>query len=452
MAQRENASATAMQKAYMDAQGDPDQMLKLAAQYGASPKDMMSAQNMLLERQQKLMGMRKDQLETEKSVVGLIGQHAQAVLNLPPEQRRTALPQSFQDLAQRGVMQPQEAQRALAETSQMSDAQLEQWLKVHSYASVTADKQITNAMKAQEAAVELPLKQAQTQEAQAGTALKQMQTAQGGTSDVAMYISNWLKAKGLPDTPANRLKAHQAYTQETKIAPAQIRISGLAKMRENQVYDTKTGQTTWMDSESLNQANQQEPGRYRVLGLTPEALGQKEATNYFVKGKGGQQLTAFNTAITHLDLLNNLGAALNNTNLQIVNKAKQQWAQQTGSPAPANFEAAKNAMSGEVAAALKASGATDQEIQKVSNTFDRSQSPARLKGAIGTYRQLLNSKRDQLQKQYQAGMSGQPNFGEGQGAQAGYVRIQASDGSLHDIPQQNLDRARQRDPGLKVVQ
>ena len=33
----------------------------------------------------------------------------------------------------------------------------------------------------------------------------------------------------------------------------------------------------------------------------------------------------------------------------------------------------------------------------------------------------------------------------------GYVRIQASDGSLHDLPQSNLDKARQRDPGLKVV-
>ncbi len=33
----------------------------------------------------------------------------------------------------------------------------------------------------------------------------------------------------------------------------------------------------------------------------------------------------------------------------------------------------------------------------------------------------------------------------------GYVRIQASDGSRHDLPQSNLDKARQRDPGLKVV-
>ncbi len=38
------------------------------------------------------------------------------------------------------------------------------------------------------------------------------------------------------------------------------------------------------------------------------------------------------------------------------------------------------------------------------------------------------------------------------GSAAGYVRVQASDGSVHDIPQQNLGAARQRDPGLKVMQ
>ena len=43
----------------------------------------------------------------------------------------------------------------------------------------------------------------------------------------------------------------------------------------------------------------------------------------------------------------------------------------------------------------------------------------------------------------------QKQFG---GPPKGYVRIQASDGSLHDIPQQNLGAARQRDPNLQVVQ
>jgi hypothetical protein len=36
--------------------------------------------------------------------------------------------------------------------------------------------------------------------------------------------------------------------------------------------------------------------------------------------------------------------------------------------------------------------------------------------------------------------------------QGGSVRIQASDGSVHELPQSSLGAAKQRDPGLKVLQ
>lgn len=169
-----------------------------------------------------------------------------------------------------------------------------------------------------------------------------------------------------------------------------------------------------MTPDDINDAAKTEPGRYTAPSYTPGALGAKDATNYFVSGKGGQQLTAFGTAIGHLDTLSKLANDLGNGNIQVFNRAAQAWAEQTGQPAPANFAAAKNAMSGEVAAALKASGATDQEISKVGETFSRAQSPAQLQGAISTYRSLLTTKLDNLRKQYDAGMKGQPNFGQTQ--------------------------------------
>jgi hypothetical protein len=42
--------------------------------------------------------------------------------------------------------------------------------------------------------------------------------------------------------------------------------------------------------------------------------------------------------------------------------------------------------------------------------------------------------------------------GGSNGPEPGYTRIQASDGSMHDIPSQNMNAARRRDPGLQVVQ
>lgn len=268
-------------------------------------------------------------------------------------------------------------------------------------------------------------------EKQAEAMLKQKQAEAGGTSDSAQFVSNWLKTNGLPDTAPNRLKGQQEYIRQTKIVPAQVRVEGFGKIRMNQVYDSKTGQTIYMDSNSLNEANASEPGRYRAPGYTPEAIGQKSTTTYFTSGAGGKQLTAFNTAITHLDTLDRLAGDLNNTDIRIANRAKQEWASQTGNPAPANFEAAKNAMSGEVAAALKASGATDQEIAHVSSTFDRAQSPAQLKGAINTYRELLKSKAGQLQKQYNSGMQGKPAFQQqGQPGGGNVIRYKLVNGQL----------------------
>jgi hypothetical protein len=224
------------------------------------------------------------------------------------------------------------------------------------------------------------------------------------TSDVETYTNNYLKAKNLEDTPANRLVAHAAFTKETKVDPGVARANIFVSGRMVQVADPNNpGQTIMVPQpESAGMA-----GASSASVQTPKA-----EQKYMTSGKGGQQLTAFNTAMVHLDTLDRLADGLKNSNIQLFNKASQEWAKQTGNPAPANFAAAKNAMAGEVASALKASGATDQEIAKVSDTFSNAQSPAQLKGAIGTYRELLGGKRDQLKKQFEGGMQGKPNFGD----------------------------------------
>lgn len=207
----------------------------------------------------------------------------------------------------------------------------------------------------------------------------------------------------------------KGYEKQKLLVPAttaNIRVEGYGQTKEYPVFDHKTGLTVMVTPTEINRASAAEPGRYSPASYAPESLGAKDTTNYFTKGKGGQQVTAFNTAIDHLSTLNGLANDLGNSNIQIFNRAAQAWAQQTGNPAPTNFAAAKNAMAGEVASALKASGATDQEIEKVDQTFDRAQSPGQLKGAIATYRTLLNGKMANLKKQYGAGMQGKPAFSD----------------------------------------
>jgi hypothetical protein len=238
-------------------------------------------------------------------------------------------------------------------------------------------------------------------EKQAELTKTQNEAAMGGSSDTARFTFNYLRANNLPDTPANRLKAQKEYIKETKIDPAMARTSVFLQMPTEVADPNNPGET-------INVSRKDAVGM-KGKGSASVQTAKGEA-KYMTSGKGGQQLTAFNTAMTHLDTLDRLAGDLNNTDLQIANKAKQAWAEQTGNPAPANFAAAVNAMSGEVAAALKASGATDQEIAHVGATFSRAQSPAQLKGAINTYRELLKGKAGQLKRQYDSGMQGKPAF------------------------------------------
>lgn len=342
-----------------------------------------------LDQRQTLATLDKDQLANMKAAHASTQELYNSVMDLPDEQLAAQWPQ----IAQQYDAIPGNNKQPLDPAKPLTKQQLQQFGPLISMQRTYLDE-----------ATERQKKQAELAEAQSKAKLSAAQAEAGGTSDQAKTEAAWLKANNLPDTPENRLKAFDYYNKQTKIAPAEVRAQILMQT-PTQVFDPATGQTTYTTRrDALG----------KVAPSSAEAQGEKGTVKYFTSGKGGQQITAFNTAVDHLSLLDKLASDLGNSNLQVFNKAAQSWAQQTGNPAPTNFEAAKNAMSGEVAAALKASGATDKEIEKVDQTFSKAQSPIQLKGAIGTYRMLLNSKRKNLEDQYKQGMKGQPNFTDSQ--------------------------------------
>ena len=107
--------------------------------------------------------------------------------------------------------------------------------------------------------------------------------------------------------------------------------------------------------------------------------------------------------------------------------------------------------------------------------FDANLPPQTLKSNLGITAQLLRSKigatennykqtmgRDDFQQRFitpeaQASLQRwSPGSGGGPSPsnqpKTGFTRITASDGSVHDIPSDKLNLAKQRDPGLKVQQ
>jgi hypothetical protein len=155
----------------------------------------------------------------------------------------------------------------------------------------------------------------------------------------------------------------------------------------------------------LNPKNQRILGR--VMEINPQydsttVTAKKKAANDFGTGQLGNSMRSFAVAGQHLDQLNTLVDALDNKNLQIVNKVGNAYAQQTGNPAPTNFDAAKDVVSKEVVKAIVAGGGGVSEREELSKLMGNAKSPAQLKGVIQQYRNLMGAQHDALLQQRRA--------------------------------------------------
>lgn len=131
----------------------------------------------------------------------------------------------------------------------------------------------------------------------------------------------------------------------------------------------------------------------------------------FTVGNASRNIRALNTAIGHIGQLGDAVDALNNGNLPVLNKIANVYKTQTGQSAPVVFDAIKNAVSGELATTFKGVSGTDQEIANMSQTIHNAQSPNQLRDIAKTYGQLLSSRLDALNSQYQEGMGKPADFG-----------------------------------------
>jgi hypothetical protein len=167
-----------------------------------------------------------------------------------------------------------------------------------------------------------------------------------------------------------------------------------------------------------------------VKGIKPDFNSgdfsiEQSVKKEFTSGDAAKSLTAFNTAIEHAKQLGTAADALNNGDMPTVNKLTNAIGYQTGSDKTTNFNVIKNALTGEISKVFKGGGATDAEIEAVQGPFSSANSPAQLKGAINNAVQLMNSKREALQQQYQAGSQAKPNFGGGAGQGGGGQQFKA---------------------------
>lgn len=144
----------------------------------------------------------------------------------------------------------------------------------------------------------------------------------------------------------------------------------------------------------------------RVMELNPdyqanEFGSRSKAYKDFASGKLGQQVASFNRSFAHLDTLSQLGEAMQNGDVQAINKIGNAFARQTGKAAPASFDAAKKVVADEIVKAIVGAGGGVADREEAASTINNASSPAQLAGVIDTYKELIGGQLFSLQQQYE---------------------------------------------------
>lgn len=170
-------------------------------------------------------------------------------------------------------------------------------------------------------------------------------------------------------------------------------------------------------------------------GLAPSSASvstQKHLQQAFTSGDQGKQLTAISTAREHMKTFQQLADALDNGNVQVLNRIGNALGVQFGSDKATNFKIAAQAFGGEVGKAFDGAGVTEGERKAAQGAFNPNMSPQQFRGAIQTVDSLLAGKQTALKQSYTSGQKGQPNFGEG-GSQSAPAEQTATGPNGHKI-------------------
>lgn len=124
------------------------------------------------------------------------------------------------------------------------------------------------------------------------------------------------------------------------------------------------------------------------------------ARKAFTSGKQGQNISAFNTALGHLGTLAQRAEELDNSGIPIWNSVANGFESATGDPRVSNFQIARQAVADELTRAFRGSGGNVHDIKGWEAAINSAQSPAQLRGAIGQAAELLGSRINALQDQY----------------------------------------------------
>lgn len=192
------------------------------------------------------------------------------------------------------------------------------------------------------------------------------------------------------DLYAGRLAPSQLSKKSASYNSILNRASEIAKQQGEQGFNAKQAESNFQSGKAIDKA--------------------------FTSGDPAKNITAFNTASGHLQQLGDLVDALGNGRMQVFNKLGNEFAKQTGSAAPTNFDTVRNAAVSEVGKLFSGGVVAQQELEEIKAPLMNANSPTQLKQAVSQLRHLMESRKEALKNQYQQGKEGKPAFETSEGA------------------------------------
>lgn len=153
------------------------------------------------------------------------------------------------------------------------------------------------------------------------------------------------------------------------------------------------------------------PGFETAIANGQDFTGAGRALNSFAGGPLGNQTRALNNGIGHLRLYEDTFNALNNGDIQGLNKLSAMWQKQTGGPAPTTLHAMSSIIGPELTKILSNTNAgTGEERQQFAqDAGNLANAPEQTTGAIHALRGMLGRQAADLALQYH-GATGRGDF------------------------------------------
>jgi hypothetical protein len=413
-----------------------DELPGLLLKHGGSATAVFGMKNQILQQKTALTKLQTDQLANQKGINDQLLGKLQAATSGDDAGLPQRVTQATQDAVQQGLLDPQHAQGIQQILQQNQDPKaLRNQLSIMEKGLMGQSEQFNQEQKNRETTAQEQTASAKVQEAGI-EAQKFGASLPGGISENPeqkyLRISS-AQQQGQPLSDADKSFLQSYKTNKTMVPAFNFNMqnagaTGQAGQPSVIAKGLADGSIKWQDvvSNRTPIAVKQQI-LAEVKGINPNFNSgdfsiEQGVKKEFTSGDAAKSLTAFNTAIEHAKQLSTATDALNNGDIRGLNKIGNALGYQFGSDKTTNFNVIKNALSGEISKVFKGGGATDAEIEQVQGPFNSANSPQQLKGAIAQAQALMESKRQALQQQYQAGVKAQPNFGGAQPQQNAPVK------------------------------